>query len=110
VLSLRTIERQDVAVLKLHFIGSSATGRFHRLKFFESFIYTQQCGVKYNNVIPEIDRFVTAAWLSPGGSSTVHIYTKQYTAQYKNIENTVRNIKTIRIRQRLNLCIRVTST
>ena len=32
--------------------------------------------------------------LSPGGSSTVHIYTKQqYREQHNNTENTVRNIQ-----------------
>ena len=35
-----------------------------------------------------------AIGLSPGGSSTSHIYTKQqYTKQHNNTENTVRNIE-----------------
>jgi hypothetical protein len=40
-----------------------------------------------------IDIFVTSIGLSPGGSSTVHIHTKQYTENHNNTEETVRNIK-----------------
>ena len=44
--------------------------------------------------IQMIDIFVTAVGLSPDGSSTVHIYTKQqYTEQHNNIENTLRKIQ-----------------
>jgi len=36
---------------------------------------------------------LTAIGLTPGGSSTVHIYTKQNTEQRSETENTERNIR-----------------
>jgi len=35
---------------------------------------------------------LTAIELTPGGSSTVHIYTKQYTEQHNETEYTEQNI------------------
>jgi hypothetical protein len=61
--------------------------------------------VIYTHLLPTIV-------LSRGGSSTVHIYTKQqYREQHNNTENTVRTYKTIRIQEISNIhTIKFTST
>jgi len=53
-------------------------------KHIHIYVYPQRCGIRTHiHTIPEILTYLlTAIGLSPGGSSTVHIYT-QYTERHK---------------------------